>query len=96
MLCAAGACAIALPLGVVLAVLLFKTDVPGRRAATLLVVGMLFVPLYLVTGAWDAGFGVQGWHTLTTNPHLLHRALARRLAGGDLDSWSGSGAVGVC
>jgi iron(III) transport system permease protein len=70
---AAGACAIALPLGVVLAVLLFKTDVPGRRAATLLVVGMLFVPLYLVTGAWDAGFGVQGWHTLTTNPHLLHQ-----------------------
>ena len=33
---------------------------------------MLFVPLYLVTGAWDAGFGIQGWHTLVTNPHLAH------------------------
>ncbi len=70
---AAGAAVIALPLGTFLAVLLFKTDVPGRGAATLLLVGMLFVPLYLVTGAWDAGFGIQGWHTLTTNPHLLHQ-----------------------
>ncbi len=34
---------------------------------------MLFVPLYLVTGAWDAGFGIQGWHTLVTNPHLAHQ-----------------------
>ncbi|MFO0789353.1 MAG: ABC transporter permease subunit [Pirellulales bacterium] len=72
-LLAAGACAIALPVGTVLAVMLFKTDVPGRGAAVLLVVGMLFVPLYLVTGAWDAGFGIQGWHTLVTNPHLAHQ-----------------------
>jgi iron(III) transport system permease protein len=43
---------------------------PGRRAAALLFVGMLFLPLYIVTGAWDAGFGIQGWHTLSTNPHL--------------------------
>ena len=52
--------------------LLFKTDVPGRGPAAWLLVGMLFVPLYLVTGAWDAGFGIQGWHTLVTNPHLAH------------------------
>src|SRR6185295_1409150 len=26
-----------------------------------------------VTGAWDAGFGIQGWHTLVTNPHLAHQ-----------------------
>jgi iron(III) transport system permease protein len=69
---ACGACAIALPFGTAMAVLCFKTDVPGRRAAALLLVGMLFVPLYLVTGAWDAGFGIQGWHTLSTNPHLQH------------------------
>ena len=31
---------------------------------------MLFVPLYMWAGAWDAGFGIQGWHTLATNPHL--------------------------
>ena len=70
---AAAACLIALPLGTLLAVLLFKTDVPGRGPAALLLVGMLFVPLYLVTGAWDAGFGIQGWHTLVTNPHLAHQ-----------------------
>jgi iron(III) transport system permease protein len=31
------------------------------------------VPLYMWTGAWDAGFGIQGWHTLATNPHLAHQ-----------------------
>jgi iron(III) transport system permease protein len=65
-------CLIALPLGTFLAAAIFKSDVPGRRAAALILVGMLFVPLYLVTGAWDAGFGIQGWHTLSTNPHLAH------------------------
>src|SRR3954468_20059681 len=66
-------CLIALPIGTLLAAAIFKSDVPGRRAAALLLVGMLFVPLYLVTGAWDAGFGIQGWHTLVTNPHLAHQ-----------------------
>jgi iron(III) transport system permease protein len=69
---ACGACLIALPLGTLLSAAIFKSDVPGRQAAALLLVGMLFVPLYLVTGAWDAGFGIQGWHTLSTNPHLAH------------------------
>src|SRR4051812_2490140 len=66
-------CLIALPFGTLLAAAIFKSDVPGRRAAALLLVGMLFVPLYLATGAWDAGFGIQGWHTLSTNPHLAHQ-----------------------
>ena len=65
-------CLIALPFGTLLAAAIFKSDIPGRRVAALLLVGMLFVPLYLVTGAWDAGFGIQGWHTLSTNPHLAH------------------------
>src|SRR5882757_699114 len=65
-------CLIALPLCTLLAAAIFKSDVPGGRAAALLLVGMLFVPLYLVTGAWDAGFGIQGWQTLATNPHLAH------------------------
>jgi iron(III) transport system permease protein len=65
-------CLIALPCGTLLAAAIFKTDMPGRSAAALLLVGMLFVPLYLFTGAWDAGFGIQGWHTLSTNPHLAH------------------------
>jgi iron(III) transport system permease protein len=69
---AVGACFISVPVGTLLAVLLFKTDVPGRRSVMLMVVGMLLVPLYLHAGAWDAGFGLQGWHTLATNPHVAH------------------------
>jgi len=71
---AAGAAGIALPLGTLAAVAIFKTDAPGQRPAAALFTAMLFVPLYLVTGAWDAGFGIQGWHTLATNPHLAHEA----------------------
>lgn len=69
---AAGACSVAIPLGTLLAILLVKTDVAGRRPARLLLVALLFVPLYLIMGAWDAGFGIQGWHTLVANPHLAH------------------------
>jgi iron(III) transport system permease protein len=72
---AAGVCLIAVPLGTLVAVLIVKTDTFGRRAAALVLVGMLMVPLFLVAGAWDAGFGIQGWHTLATNPHLAHRPL---------------------
>jgi iron(III) transport system permease protein len=67
---AGGAILIALPLGTAAAVIIFKTNVPGRGPAAILLAAMLFVPLYLITGAWNAGFGIQGWHTLATNPHL--------------------------
>jgi iron(III) transport system permease protein len=69
---AAAASFVAVPLGVTTAVAIFKTNVPGRALAAVLFTGMLFMPLYVVTGAWDAGFGIQGWHTVTTNPHLAH------------------------
>ncbi len=61
---AAGACLLALPLGGLAAVVIYKTDAAGREFAGLLFIGMLFVPLFLIAGAWDAGFGLQGWHTL--------------------------------
>lgn len=67
-----GACLVALPNGTLAAVAIFKTDMPGRWLATVLLAAMLFIPLFLVTGAWDAGFGIQGWHTLANNPHLEH------------------------
>lgn len=67
---ALGACLIAVPIGVVAAIAIFKTDAPGGKLASFVFVGMLFVPLYVITGAWDAGFGIQGWHTLATNQHL--------------------------
>ena len=57
--------AISLPLGAVLAWLLVRTDLPGRRAALVLFGVMLFVPLYLQAAAWQAGFGIQGWYTLS-------------------------------
>jgi len=69
---AVGACLVALPLGTLAAVIIWKTDAPARKLIALIFVGMLFVPLYLVAGAWDAGFGIQGWHTIATNPHLSH------------------------
>jgi iron(III) transport system permease protein len=69
---AMGACFVAVPTGVIAAALIFKVDAPGGKFASLVFVGMLFVPLYVVTGAWDAGFGIQGWYTLSTNPHLAH------------------------
>jgi iron(III) transport system permease protein len=81
-LLAVGACLIALPLGAIAAVLIVKTDTPGRSLAAMTFVGMLFLPLYLVTGAWNAGFGIQGWHTMATNPHLAHRPW--------LDGWRGA------
>src|SRR3990172_722178 len=59
----AATCAISLPLGVVLAWLLVRTDLPGRRAGLVLFGVMLFVPLYLQAAAWQAGFGLQGWYT---------------------------------
>ncbi|HEX2473419.1 MAG TPA: hypothetical protein VHK01_01660, partial [Lacipirellulaceae bacterium] len=67
---AAGSVLLALPMGTLAALAIVKTDVPGKTPAAMLLAAMLFVPLYLVTGAWDAGFGIQGWHTLATNPHL--------------------------
>jgi iron(III) transport system permease protein len=71
-LLAATATLVAVPLGTVCALTVFKANTPGRRLGAFLFTGMLFVPLYVVTGAWDAGFGIQGWHTLAANPHLAH------------------------
>ncbi len=65
LLLTAATCAVSLPLGTLLAWLLVRTDLPGRRGA-LLVVGLLpLVPLYLQAAAWQAGFGPQGWCTLS-------------------------------
>lgn len=61
---AGATCAIALPLGTGLAWLLVRTDLPGRRIGLALTGLLLFVPLYLQTAAWQAGFGLQGWYTL--------------------------------
>lgn len=61
---ALGSCCLALPMGTLLAVLLWRTNVPGRRGALAVLVAMLFIPLYLQAAAWDAGFGMQGWFSV--------------------------------
>jgi len=68
---AAGTCAIALPLGSCLAMLVVRTDMPGRTAAGFLLAMMLFVPLYLQTAAWQAGFGIGGWCSPISETPLL-------------------------
>jgi len=54
------ACAVAVPPGVVLAVLIVRTDVLLRRCALVGLILAMFIPLYLHAAAWQAGFGVQG------------------------------------
>ena len=61
---AAAVCAVSVPLGTLLAWLLVRTDLLGRRLWLALLGLMLFVPLYLQAAAWQAGFGLQGWYTL--------------------------------
>jgi iron(III) transport system permease protein len=60
-------CALSVPVGTLLAWLLWRTDLPGRRFFLGLLGVMIFVPLYLQAGAWQAGFGDQGWFTLAAN-----------------------------
>ncbi len=60
----AATCAISMPVGTILALLLLRTDVPLGRLAVLLLAAMLFLPLYLQAAAWDAGFGQLGWFSL--------------------------------
>jgi iron(III) transport system permease protein len=78
LLLAGATCGISLPLGTVLAWLLVRTDLPGRRFGLGVLAVLLFVPLYLQAAAWEAGFGVQGCFT--------------RLVGGPplLDGWRGA------
>ncbi len=70
---AVGSSLIAVPLGTGLAILLFRTDLFGRRLFGIAVVVMLFVPLFLQSAGWDAGFGLQGWFSFSrglANPLL--------------------------
>jgi iron(III) transport system permease protein len=53
--------AIDLPLGTLLAVLLYRSDLPARAVLRQLVVVALFVPLPMLTSAWQAAAGGGGW-----------------------------------
>jgi iron(III) transport system permease protein len=56
-----GTLALAVPVGVAGAVLLYRTDLPWRRALRGLTVLTLFVPLPLFASAWQAVLGSGGW-----------------------------------
>ncbi len=56
-----GTVALALPVGTVLAILLFRTDLPGRRVFRFLTILALFVPLPLLVTAWQSMAGAGGW-----------------------------------
>jgi len=56
-----GTLALALPASIASAVLLNRTDLPGRHGFRLLVVFALFVPTPLIVSAWEAVFGFGGW-----------------------------------
>jgi iron(III) transport system permease protein len=73
---AAGTLVIALPVGIAAAILLYRTDLPGRRFWWLLTVLTLFVPLPLFASAWQAALGAGGW---------LPVALWSRVVAGDPD-----------
>jgi iron(III) transport system permease protein len=56
-----GTLALALPVGVVAAVLLYRTDLPLRRGLRFLAIVTLFIPLPLFASAWQAAVGTGGW-----------------------------------
>lgn len=66
LLLAVGACAIALPLGMLLAVLVAKTNVVGRPLAVALIGMLLVLPLLAHLSGWDALFGKLGWLSFET------------------------------
>ena len=72
LLLAGATAALSVMFGAPVAFLLARTEIPLRRSATVLLLALLFTPLYLQAAAWQAGFGLQGWYTLAVGgPALL-------------------------
>jgi iron(III) transport system permease protein len=69
LLLVAGTLALALPVGIVGAVLLYRTDLPFRGFFRFLALLTLFVPLPLFASGWQAALGSGGWlHIAFWNP----------------------------
>jgi iron(III) transport system permease protein len=65
-----GTLLLALPAGTAGAVLLYRTDLPGRRLLRFLAVLTLFVPLPLFASGWEAALGSGGWLPVAVWNHL--------------------------
>jgi len=61
----AGTILIALPVGVVLATLLFRTSFYSRRSLLCVLLLLLFVPLPVIVSSWQGMFGPDGWLPMT-------------------------------
>ncbi|MBL8830682.1 MAG: hypothetical protein JNM18_27155 [Planctomycetaceae bacterium] len=55
---------IAIPLGSLLAVVVFRIRLAFPRVLVHLLVAQTLTPLVILAGAWQAGFGLAGWWTL--------------------------------
>lgn len=60
-LLAGGAVLVSVPLGTLLALGVTKTSLPGRGFIKWLMIGLIFVPLYVQAAAWQAAWGHNGW-----------------------------------
>jgi iron(III) transport system permease protein len=72
---AAGTCAIAVPLGVLLAVVVSRTNVFGHRLAAAAIGLLLVLPLLTQLAGWDAFFGKLGWLSMESGS-IAHPWLA--------------------
>jgi iron(III) transport system permease protein len=70
---AAGTLALALPAGIVGAVLLYRTDLPLRRELRGLIVLTLFVPLPLFASGWQAALGSGGLFSFVSTESSIWR-----------------------
>ncbi|MCU0959381.1 MAG: ABC transporter permease subunit [Pirellulaceae bacterium] len=61
-LVAVGTCVVSVPLGTLLALLLCRTDLPGRRCLAYLTLALLFLPVLVHAAAWEAALGKLGWY----------------------------------
>jgi iron(III) transport system permease protein len=56
-----GTIAVAVPAGTFAAVLLFRTDLPGKKLFRFISILALFVPMPLLVTAWQSTWGAGGW-----------------------------------
>ncbi len=76
MLLCAGCIAIAVPLGCLLGILLLRTNIIGRKLLLIAFVSQLPIPLYVIAGSWNAGFGLQGWWPLAQTTALRYESMS--------------------
>lgn len=57
--------ALSLPCSILVAIVLSRTHLPGRRALAILLFSTLAIPVYVQAGAWNSIFGEFGWWKLT-------------------------------